>query len=65
MRSLRSRLILSHTLPVLLVVPLVAALLVYLLQTRLWLDILSGELLSQALLTADVARDRPLIWRNS
>ena len=65
MRSLRSRLILSHILPVLLVVPLVGALLVYLLQTRLWLDILSGELLSQALLTADVAGDRPLIWRNS
>ena len=65
MRSLRSRLILSHTLPVLLVVPLVGALLVYRLQTRLWLDVLADELASQALLTADVARDRPLIWRNS
>jgi len=65
MRSLRSRLILSHTLPVLLVVPLVGALLVYLLQTQLWLGILSDELVSQALLTADVARDRPLIWSNS
>ncbi len=65
MRSLRSRLILSHTLPVLLVVPLVGTLLVYLLQTQLWLGILSDELVSQALLTADVARDRPLIWDNS
>jgi two-component system, OmpR family, sensor histidine kinase BaeS len=65
MRSLRSRLILSHTLPVLLVVPLVGVLLVYLLQTQLWLGVLSDELVNQALLTADVAGDRPLIWSNS
>lgn len=63
--TLRGRLILSHILPVLLVVPLVGGLLVYLLRTQLWLDILSDELVNQALLTADVAGDRPLIWTNS
>jgi signal transduction histidine kinase len=65
MRTLRGRLILSHILPVLLVVPLVGTVLVYLLQTQLWLGMLSDELVRQALLTAGVAGDRPLIWGNS
>jgi two-component system sensor histidine kinase BaeS len=65
MRTLRGRLILSHILPVLLVVPLVGTVLVYLLQTQLWLGMVSDDLLRQALLTAGVAGDRPLIWGNS
>jgi signal transduction histidine kinase len=65
MRTLRGRLILSHILPVLLVVPLVGTVLVYLVQTQLWLGMLSDELVRQALLTALVAGDRPLIWGNS
>jgi two-component system, OmpR family, sensor histidine kinase BaeS len=65
MRTLRSRLILSHLLPVLLVVPLVGAVLVYLLQTQLWLGMLSDNLLQEAVLTSVVVGDRPLIWGNS
>jgi sensor histidine kinase regulating citrate/malate metabolism len=62
MRTLRGRLILSHTLPFLLVVPLIGALLIYILDTQLLLTDLSGELLQQAVEMADGARTQPAIW---
>jgi signal transduction histidine kinase len=65
MHSLRTRLILSHVLPLLVIVPLVGIALVYVLETQVLLANLSEELTRQATLTADLANDHPDIWQNS
>jgi two-component system sensor histidine kinase BaeS len=62
MRSLRTRLILSHILPLLVVIPLVGVALAYLLETQVLLAGLSNELERQAMLVAAVATDYPQIW---
>lgn len=53
--SLRVRFTLSHTLPILLLIPLLSVLLLYLLQTRYFLDTLAGELVVQAQILAEFA----------
>jgi signal transduction histidine kinase len=65
MRTLRSRLILSHILPLLLVIPIVGFALVYILETQVLVTTLSEELAEDAALTADLARDEPAIWRDA
>jgi signal transduction histidine kinase len=65
MRTLRGRLILSHVLPILLIVPLVGAALAYLLETQVLLAGLSDQLVDQATMTADMARQQPLIWSDA
>jgi two-component system sensor histidine kinase BaeS len=62
MRSLRTRLILSHILPLLVVIPLVGIALTYLFETQVLLAGLSNELERQAMLVATVAADYPQIW---
>jgi two-component system sensor histidine kinase BaeS len=62
MRSLRARFILSHVLPLLVVIPLVGVALTYLLETQVLLAGLSNELERQAMLVAAVASDYPQIW---
>jgi signal transduction histidine kinase len=62
MHSLRARFILSHILPVLLVIPLVGFALTYLLETQVLLAGMSSELEWQATLVAAVAADYPQIW---
>ncbi|MFN8458169.1 MAG: sensor histidine kinase [Anaerolineae bacterium] len=62
MRSLRARLIISHILPLLVIVPLVGIALIYVLETQVLLPNLSAELIRQASLTADLANDHPEIW---
>jgi len=62
MRSLRTRLILSHILPLLVVIPLVGVVLAYLLETQVLLAGLSNELERQATLVATLATDYPQIW---
>ena len=62
MHSLRTRLILSHILPLLIVIPLVGVALTYLLETQVLLAGFSSELQRQADLVAAVARDYPQIW---
>lgn len=64
MRNLRTRLILSHILPLLVIVPLVGIALIYFLETQVLLPNLSAELTRQASLTADIASDHPDIWQN-
>jgi two-component system sensor histidine kinase BaeS len=64
-RTLRSRLILSHILPLLLVVPLVGVGLIYILETQLALADLSQELADHGELSADLARDEPAIWSDA
>ncbi|MBN2003746.1 MAG: HAMP domain-containing histidine kinase [Anaerolineae bacterium] len=65
MRSLRTRLILSHVLPLLIVLPLVGVALIYLLETQVLLANSSNELERQAELVAGVARNYPQIWFDS
>ena len=65
MRTLRSRLILSHILPLLLVIPIVGFALVYILETQVLVASLSDELAEDAALTADLARDEPAIWSDA
>ncbi len=62
MRSLRARLILSHILPLLVVIPLVGVALAYLLETQVLLAGLSNELERQAMLVAATAYNYPQIW---
>ncbi len=65
MHTLRGRLILSHILPLLLIVPIVGFALVYILETQVLLTDLSDELAQHGVLTADIARDRPAIWSDA
>lgn len=62
MRSLRARFILSHILPLLVVIPLVGIALTYLLETQVLLAGMSNELERQAYLIAEVAWYYPQIW---
>ncbi len=62
MRRLRTRLILSHVVPLLVVLPIIGVLLTYLLETQVLLAGLSNELERQALLVAELADNYPLIW---
>ena len=64
MRSLRVRLILSHVLPLIIVIPLVGVALTYLLETQVLLAGSSNELELQAALVADAAAQNPQIWYN-
>ncbi len=62
MRTLRGRLILSHILPVLVILPAVGFVLAYLLETQVLVTSLSAELSHQAELIAQIAGDYPEIW---
>jgi two-component system sensor histidine kinase BaeS len=65
MRTLRGQLILSHILPLLIVVPLVGIVLIYILETQVLLADLSTEMTQRAELTADMAADQPGIWQDT
>lgn len=62
MRSLRARLILSHMIPLIIVIPLVGVALTYLLETQVLLAGSSNELELQAALVAEAAAQNPQIW---
>lgn len=64
MTSLRSRLILSHTLPLLIVLPLMGLVLIYALESQVVLVNLSGNLERQAGILAEVGRDDPALWQD-
>jgi signal transduction histidine kinase len=64
LRTLRQRLILSHIVPLLVVIPLVGIALIYTLETRVLLPSLSQELVGQASLVEEMAHDEPGIWSN-
>ena len=65
MRTLRSQLILSHVLPLLIVVPLIGVVLIYILETQVLFADLSTEMTQQAKLTADMAAEQPGIWQDT
>lgn len=62
MRTLRGRFILSHLLPILVVVPLFGLGLIYLLETQLLLGDLSTDVSERASLIADAVNDQPGVW---
>lgn len=64
MRSLRTRLIISHILPLIILVVVVGVALTYLLETQVLLAERSNELELQAYLVAEAASQNPLIWYN-
>jgi two-component system sensor histidine kinase BaeS len=65
MRTLRGRLILSHVLPVLLIVPLVGLVLSYLVETQVLLAGLSDDLVQKAADMAEQASQEPLVWTDA
>ncbi len=64
MRTLRSRLILSHILPILVIVPLVGIVLIYTLETQVLINNLTNELTRQGAVTAQIAAQQPGIWQD-
>ena len=63
-RSLRNRLIFSHILPALLIIPLMGAAMVYVLETRLLLPMVYQNLAKEASLMAEMTRTQPIFWQN-
>jgi two-component system sensor histidine kinase BaeS len=64
LRTLRGRFILSHALPLLVIIPVMGIALVYILETQVMLPRLSDELTGDALLIAGIAGDDPSFWAN-
>ena len=62
-RSLRNRLILSHILPILLIIPLLGVAMVYVLETRLLL-VVHKNLAADTALIAEITRNQPVFWQN-
>ncbi|MFQ5398357.1 MAG: sensor histidine kinase [Anaerolineae bacterium] len=62
MRKLRTRLILSHIIPLVIIAPLLGLTVYYLLLTQQQLTALSAELTQHAQLVAQLAQNRPDIW---
>jgi signal transduction histidine kinase len=65
MHSLRSRYILSHILPIIIVAPLVMAVLLYLLEAQVFLQDLSADLGQRAILIAQATTDSAEIWNDT
>lgn len=63
-RSLRSRLVLSHALPLLVIIPIIGVALTNLIETRVLLPSLSRALMTNAVLLANVAGDEAELWAN-
>ncbi len=61
-RTLRRRFIVSHVLPLLLILPLMGIALIYVLETQVLLVNLSRSLMAQAELVADMTGDRDAVW---
>jgi two-component system sensor histidine kinase BaeS len=64
LRTLRWRLVLSHVLPLLVIIPIIGIALIYVLETRIILATLAQELVSEANLMAKLARNDPDLWQN-
>jgi two-component system sensor histidine kinase BaeS len=62
--TFRSRLLVSHIIPVVLLVPLVGLALIYLLETRLILPILFNEMIDQGVLVERLTQDRLELWNS-
>jgi len=65
LRTLRARFVLSHVLPLAIIIPVMGIALIYVLETQVLLDMISHGLEGQALLAAKVAAGQPGIWQDS
>jgi signal transduction histidine kinase len=63
-RTLRNRLILSHILPALIIIPLMGAAMVYVLETRFLLPNIYSNLAKEAELMAELTRNQPIFWQD-
>jgi len=64
LRSLRTRLVLSHVVPLIVIIPIIGVILTNLIETRVLLPSLSKALMTNAVLLANVAGDEPELWSN-
>jgi|YelNatPaOPRAMG01_1025707.scaffolds.fasta_scaffold04397_4 two-component system sensor histidine kinase BaeS len=64
LRTLRVRLIFSHVLPLLVILPLMGFVLVYALETRILLPGMAKELEGDATLFAKITRDQTRLWQD-
>src|SRR5512135_1384998 len=62
-KSLRNQLILSHMLPLLIIIPLIGAALVYVLETEVFLPSISRELAGDAIILTEVLKSQPEWWQ--
>jgi signal transduction histidine kinase len=62
LNKLRHRLILSHLLPYLIIIPVIGMALIYLVETQVILTGVASELTEQGVLVAALAQDHPEIW---
>jgi two-component system sensor histidine kinase BaeS len=62
--TLRRRLILSHVLPLLVIIPVMGIALIYVLETKVLLADLSRELTGNAVLITDLASEKPDLWHD-
>lgn len=65
LRTLRARLILSHILPTLIIVPLIGILLVFILETQVLRPALAREMLGEARILAEIGQFQPEIWQDA
>ena len=64
LRTLRNRLILSHVLPVLVIIPIMGIALIFILETRFLLPSLSNQLAGDARLIAEITGGEPRAWQD-
>ncbi len=64
LRSLRNRLILSHVLPVLIIIPVMGIALIYVLETQFLIPTLTRSVTGESILIAEIVREQIEIWNN-
>ncbi len=62
--SLRNRLILSHILPIIFIIPVMGILLVYVLETKYFIPRITQDLVENAQLVAEITRDQWVAWHS-
>lgn len=64
LRTLQNRLILSHLLPLLIIIPLTGIAFIYIMETRVILPGISDELITEGKLIAEFTRKQPELWQD-
>ncbi len=62
--NFRWRLLISHILPIFLLIPLVGLALIYIIENQLILPTLADEMINQGTLVASLVRDNPRVWNS-
>lgn len=65
MKTLRSQLIISHILPILIIIPMMGIALVYFLENRIILPVLENQLTDDAIVISKIARSQPQIFKDA